>query len=199
MTRHLARLLEMLWYASMGLFLGLNAGTILGVVEAFDSSRKVDASPGLAPYNDPRFAETANEVVAGFMAQNMFKNAGAVALVLLGVAVLARVAYPLLPGYCQAKKTGSRKIGAVRAIAMILCANLMIFGAIHMNRMNAEWPLLYETDAPQATLDQRRAKFDADHKTSERMVGTAWFAGALALVVTPWCRRLADTTSAEAE
>lgn len=192
MTRHLAKLFEMLWYASMGLFLGLHAGTILAVVETFDSSRKIDATPGLVPYADPQFAQTHNEIVAGFIAQNMFKNGGVVALVLLGVAVLARVAYTLISGYCNARKTGSRTIGSIRACSLILCAGLMVYGAGHMMQMNRDWPGLYETDADPATLEQRRAEFDKAHKTSERVVGAAWFLGALALVSSPWCRRLRD-------
>ncbi|MGB0767751.1 MAG: hypothetical protein ACPGYV_08565 [Phycisphaeraceae bacterium] len=192
MTYHFAKLLDALWYASLGLFLGLHAGTILAVVEGFDSSRKIDATPGLAPYSDPRFAETANEIVAGFVAQNIFKNNGSVALVLLGVALLARIAYPLLPGYCRATKIGSRRLGFLRAASLILCASLMAYGSANMLAMNEAWPTLYEPNQDPGVLEERRAVFDAQHKISERVVGGAWFVGAFALVVSPWCRRLAD-------
>lgn len=196
MTRHLVKLLEMLWYTSMGLFLGLHAGTILAVVEVFDSSRKVDAQPGLAPYSDPRFIETANEVVAGFMAQNMFKNAGVVALILLSIAVVVRFIYPFAVAIAGNVWAGSAKLSNLRLTATLICAALMLVGAQHMQQMKADWPKLYETDAEQAVLDERRAAFDSDHKMSERVVGAAWFVGALALVISPWCRRLADEPSA---
>ena len=192
MTRHLAKLLDTLWYASMGLFLGLNAGTILGVVEAFDSSRKIDAAPGLLPYADPRFAETANEVVAGFMAQNIFKNNGSVALVLIGIALLVRISYPILTRLTRSALTGSLTLSRLRFIAVIVTCVLMLVGAKHMLQMNEDWPTLYEINAEQDVLDERRAAFDASHKTSERVVGGAWFVGAFSLVISPWCRRITD-------
>jgi len=195
MTRHLAKLLDTIWYASMGLFLGLHAGTILAVVETFDSSRKIDASPGLAPYADPRFAETHNEIVAGFIAQNMFKNGGVVLLVLLGIALLSR----LLGGFVLLTRAdaaaGSKKASTVRWVVLIFCVLCMAKGTSLMVQMNGLWPKLYDTSASEATLVMRRDAFDAMHKTSERIVGTAWFAGALTLVISPWCRRLADPTS----
>jgi hypothetical protein len=192
MTRHLVKLLEMLWITSMGLFLGLHAGTILAVVETFDSSRKVNATPGQTPYADPRFAENANEVVAGFMAQNMFKNAGVVALILLGVAIVSRYVHPFFVAMAGNVWVGNKKLSHVRFLAVTTCTLLMLAGANNMMQMNREWPGLYEVDADQEVLDARRDKFDAAHKTSERLVGTAWFAGALALVISPWCRRIAD-------
>ena len=192
MTRQIAKFFEMLWYTSIGLFLGLHAGTILAVVEAFDSARKVDATPGLAPYSDPSFAETANEVVAGFMAQNMFKNGGVVLLVLLGVALIAR----LLGGFILLTRSdaaaGSKKISTVRWVALIFCVLCMAKGTGLMAEMNSLWPTLYDTSASEATLVARRDAFDSMHQNSERIVGAAWFAGALALVVSPWCRRIAD-------
>lgn len=196
MIRHLAKLLEMLWYAAMGLFLGLHAGTILGVVEGFDSSRKIDATPGLMPYADDRFAETANEVVAGFIAQNIFKNNGSVALVLIGVALLVRIGHPILMLLTRRVTTGSITLSGLRFAAVVISCTLMLVGAKHMLQMNEDWPALYEVDADQAALDQRRAAFDADHKTSERVVGVAWFVGAFALMISPWCRRLADEPAA---
>lgn len=192
MTRHLSKLFDMLWYASAGLFLGLNAGTILGVVEAFDSSRKIDATPGLMPYADERFAETANEVVAGFMAQNIFKNNGSVALVLIGIALLTRIGYPVLIKLTRSAATGSLTLSRLRFLAVIISCALMLVGAKNMLQMNEDWPALYEIEAEQAVLDERRAAFDTAHKTSERVVGGAWFVGAFALIVSPWCRRIAD-------
>lgn len=196
MTRHLVKSCEMLWYTSLGLFLGLQAGTILAVVEAFDSSRKVDASPGLSPYNDPLFVETANEVVAGFMAQNMFKNGGMVVLVLLGIAVLSRFAYPFLVAMAGGVQAGSHKLSGLQLTAIILCAVLMLAGTKQMLDMNRDWPGLYDLQVDQDTRQARRTDFDAAHKTSERFVGIAWFAGAFALVVSPWCQRHADESSA---
>lgn len=195
MTRHLAKLLEMLWYTSIGLFLGLHAGTILAVVETFDSSRKIDATPSLMPYADAQFAETHNEVVAGFIAQNIFKNNGSVALILLGIALIALIAYPLLIKLSGVAAIGNRVISMLRTGLLLVCVVLMLVGASHMTNMNKKWPSLYELDAPQGQLDKRRAAFDASHRTSESLVGSAWFLAALALVISPWCRRVADTPS----
>lgn len=177
----------------MGLFLGVTAATVLAVVETFDSSRKINATSADPPYSDPRFAETANELVAGFIGQNLFLVGGTVAMVLLGIASLSRVAHPLLPGYRNALKSGSRKVSLIRVIALCLCVSLMLIGAVNMKQMRASWPDLYDTAASQAELDQRRADFEQAHKTSERVVGTAWFLGLLSLGLSPWCRRIADT------
>ncbi|MFK7789474.1 MAG: hypothetical protein AB8C95_08315 [Phycisphaeraceae bacterium] len=190
MTRHLAKLLDMIWYASIGLFLGLHAGTILAVVETFDSSRKIDATPGLMPYADPHFADTHNEIVAGFIAQNVFKNGGVVVLVLLGVALLSRFAYPLLVKLSRVNTVGSIRLGRARLLAMMLCAGFMAYGTQNMMQMNQDWPKLYHL---KGDLAERRADFDARHKISERVVGGAWFVGAFALVISPWCRRIADS------
>lgn len=192
MTRHAAKLFEMLWYAAMGLFLGLQAGTVLAVVEAFDSARKVDAKPGLSPYNDPRFAETANEVVAGFMAQNMFKNAGVAILILVGIALLSSIAYTMTVWLSGHATTGSMLLSRVRFVGLLACVGLMLYGTKQMQVMNESWPTLYELGAEQATLDVRRKSFDIAHDLSERVVRLAWFMGALALAISPWCRRPAD-------
>lgn len=191
MTRHSAKLLEMLWYTSMGLFLGLNAGTILAVVETFDSSRKIDATPGLMPYADARFAETHNEVVAGFIAQNMFKNGGAVALVLLAIALLCRIAYPALAHLSRSATTGSLNLSRMRLVLFVVVVGLIGVGANQMQFMNRTWPHLYDKETREV-LDARREAFDTAHQKSERAVGGAWFAGAFALVISPWCRRIAD-------
>lgn len=193
MTRQLDKLFDMLWYTSIGLFLGLHAGTILAVVETFDSSRKIDATPGLAPYSEAQFEPGHNELVAGFIAQNMFKNGGVVLLVLLGVALLSRI----LGGFVQMTRidiaTGSKKLSTLRWAALLFCVLCMAKGTSLMMEMNSLWPTLYDTTATEATLTLRRDAFDAMHKTSERVVGAAWFAGAIALVISPWCRRLSDS------
>ena len=192
MTRHLAKALDAIWYLSMGLFLGLHAGTILAVVEAFDSSRKIDAVPGLMPYADDSFAQTHNEIVAGFIAQNVFKNNGTVAIVLLGIALLARFATPLLFKFSKANTVGSTGLARTRLLAATLCVALMIYGAQNTMQMNRDWPGLYALKGDPATLAERRAEFDAAHKISERVVGSAWFIGAFTLAISPWCRRLRD-------
>ena len=193
MSGHLAKALDAIWMISMGLFLGVAATTVLAVVETFDSSRKIDANPGLAPYSDPRFSPQANEVVAGFIGQNLFLVCGTVSLILLGIAVLARAAYRLSPGYCKARKTGSRIVGFISFVALLLCIQFMAIGAFNMKQMRTSWPDLYDTSANQTELDQRRDAFERLHKTSERVVGSAWFLGLLSLSLSPWRRRIIDS------
>jgi hypothetical protein len=194
MINQLIRLLNLLWTTSMGLFLGLTAGTILAVVETFDSSRKINASPGTEPYADPRFSETANEVVAGFIAQNLFLVGGSVALVLLGIALLTRIISPILVAMNSRNRVGSINLSRLRLLGVIICAGLMLAGARNMMQMREAWPGLYEAEVAQVELDDRRAAFDLSHKMSERVVGGAWFVGLASLLISPWCIRLSDPT-----
>lgn len=191
-TTHLSKAADTLWTVCMGLFLGLTAGMVVGVILTFKGARKMQAVPEAAPYSDPRFAAHHSDAVAGAIGQDLFVVGGTIALVLLGLALLARLAggFVLLTRINSAE--GSKKASVLRWVALIFCILCMIKGASITTDMNAAWPGLYDLSATDAQLDQRRIDFDNMHQLSEKVVGAAWLGALLALAITPWCRRPAD-------
>ena len=191
MIRHLAKLLDSIWYLSMGLFLGLTGGLVLSVILTFRGAREIDASPGVEPFNAPQFAEYSNEAVAGYIGQNLFMVGGTVALVLLGVAFLTHLLKQIFPKRLYA--AGNRSCIAIQSIALCVCVLLMIWSAMITITMNDSWPKLYDTSAPEIDVAKERYFFDRLHQQSERAASAAWACGLIALLLTPWCRRPADT------
>lgn len=189
----IARALDALWLVAMGLFLGLTGGMVLSVILTFRGAREIDASPGVEPFNDPRFAAYANDAVAGYIGQDLFMVGGVVALGLLGLAVLSRLLHGLLLKVGKRQRTtGSPGLSTVRGALLCLCLGLILLAGQVMVQINADWPGLYDLGADQPTRKVRRAMFERAHQNSERLVGTAWVCGLLALAITPWCQRVAD-------
>jgi hypothetical protein len=191
-TTHLSKVFDMLWTVCMGLFLGLTAGMVVAVILTFKGARKMQAVPDALPYSDPRFAAHHSEAVAGAIGQDLFVIGGTIALVLLGLAMLARLAGGFVLWTRIDSSEGSKKASALRWLALVFCILCMIKGASLTADMNAAWPGLYELSATDAQLDQRRVDFDDMHQLSERIVGAAWLGALLALAITPWCQRPAD-------
>ncbi|MBX2851739.1 MAG: hypothetical protein KTR15_08345 [Phycisphaeraceae bacterium] len=191
-TTHIAKATEALWTVAMGLFLGLTGAMVLSVILTFRGARAIDASPGTAPFNDPQFAKHSNDAVAGYIGQDLFVVGGTVALILLGVALLARIGGALIKLVCHYRLEGSGKVSGLRFVAFVFCLLCMLYGAKLTRQMNAAWPGMYDTAATPVQLDQRRDAFEAMHQQSEKIVGAAWLAGLLALTISPWCRRPAD-------
>lgn len=184
---HLVKLLRSIWTLAMGGFLGLTGGLVVAVILAFKGARELAATPGVAPYTDPRFAAHGSDAVAGFIGQQLFAVGGVAALVLLGVAVLA------LNGLGVCKRlwpptSGSKKADGLRLFAVVGAVVFMLSGAAVTLKINDRWPGLYDTSATETEIADRRAAFDQLHKRSERVVTIAWLCGALALGVSPWCR-----------
>lgn len=193
MTRHLAKLLDAIWYLSMGLFLGLTGGMVLSVILTFRGAREIDAAPGVEPFNDPMFAEYHNEAVAGYIGQDLFMVGGTVALVLLGIAFMTRIIHLLI--LRKAICTGSNKFQWIQIVALVICLLMMSISASNTVYMNKFWPMLYDTDATINVLKDRRIIFENLHVRSERFTRNAWLLGLLALSISPWCRRVADEPS----
>lgn len=192
MTTHLAKLLDAIWYISMGLFLGLTGGLVIAVILTFKAARMIQATPQAAPYNDARFETHHSDAVAGAIGQDLFMVGGTIALGLLGLALLARLAggFVLMTRIDSAQ--GSKKALMLRWVALLFCILCMIKGASLTVDMNAAWPGLYDLSATDTQLTQRRSDFDAMHQLSEKIVGAAWLSALLALALTPWCQRVAD-------
>ena len=193
MTRHLAKLLDAVWYVSMGLFLGLTGGLVLSVILTFRGAREIDATPGVEPYNDPKFVEYHNDAVAGYIGQDLFGNGIAIGLVLLALAAVSRLATWIIARKQPSLCSGSQIAGTVQLVLVLTCLMVMTSGMSITNSMNRLWPKLYDTQAQGSELEERRAYFDNAHQWSSRVVGSAWFCGFVALTLTPWCRRVADT------
>ena len=202
---HAAKLLDAIWMISMGLFLGLTGAMVLSVILTFRGSRKIDASPGIEPFNDPRFAEYANEAVAGYIGQDLFMVGGTVALVLLGLAVLAhslrtRIIWRLMRMTWRRDHIpiiGSRRASGLRSAGLFLCIACMFICTQTTRDMNRDWPSLYDTKTSEARLSERRKSFDRDHRINEDFAKWAWIGGFIALAISPWCRRVADTPHEE--
>ncbi|MEM6507780.1 MAG: hypothetical protein AAF711_20280 [Planctomycetota bacterium] len=192
MVKHLAKLIELIWYVAMGLFLGMSAGTILAVVETFDSSRKVDARPGQPPFANELFSESSNEIVAGYIAQNLFLVGGVVSLCLLGLAVLSRVLCPIAARLATSNHIGSALLSGIRLGLLAVCVVLMLVGGNRLWEMRQSYPMLYEAEAGQAVLEERRSAFETSYDLSRHAVRGAWFTGLITLLISPWCRRLTD-------
>jgi hypothetical protein len=199
MTRHLAKALDAIWYLSMGLFLGLTGGLVLSVILTFRGARELDASPGVEPYRDPKFAEYHNDVVAGYIGQDLFMVGGTVALVLLGIAALSRLGHFLVLVKRPGQIAGSSGFSLLRGIALFACITLMLGTASITRSMNAAWPDLYDTAADQNHLRELRKSFAASHQISESISRYAWLCGFAALAISPWCRRIADLPDKESE
>ncbi|MEM9020982.1 MAG: hypothetical protein AAGC44_10495 [Planctomycetota bacterium] len=185
--RHLTLLLDAVWMVAMGLFLGLGAGLVLGVILVFRGSRHMQASPGLSPYADPRFAEYHTEAVAGSIGQSLFALGGSAALILLALAVTTRIAAWALNR--RAGHADGGKVLGVQRGALVLAVLLMAGTAATTMQINDRWPGLYDTQATDAQLIERRDAFDALHQRSERLASLAWLSALVALAVTPWCPR----------
>ncbi|MFN3166883.1 MAG: hypothetical protein ACE37H_07450 [Phycisphaeraceae bacterium] len=194
---HLARLFEMLWYLFMGLFLGLAGGLVLAVILTFRRTREMQASPGVEPYSDPMFAEHHHDAVAGAIGQDLFMVGGTAAAVLLGLAVVARLANGAAMMVQHQGVAGSKSISALRWLALMACVVLMLTVASITLNINTSWPGLYDTSASEPTLADRREAFDNAHNRSERVATAAWLCGLLAFAVSPWCLRPADVSNAE--
>lgn len=194
---HLARLFEMLWYLFMGLFLGLAGGLVLAVILTFRRTREMQASPGIEPYSDPMFADHHHDAVAGAIGQDLFMVGGTVALVLLGLALLARVLHGSVMMIQHQGVAGSKPLSRLRWLGLMACVVLMLTVASITLNINKSWPGLYDTSASEPTLADRREAFDNAHKRSERVATAAWLCGLLTFAVSPWCRRPADVSNAE--
>lgn len=188
-----ARAFDALWTIGMGLFLGLCGGLVLAVILAFKGTRELEAVPGIAPYNNAQFATHHADAIAGYIGQDLFVIGGSAALVLLGLALLARIGNALFMMVQHRPTTGSATLGKLRMIALVFCILCMVKGASLTVQMNNVWPGLYDTKASESTIETRRAAFQSLHKKSERFVGAAWLGGLFALSVSPWCRRPADS------
>lgn len=195
MTRHLAKLLEAIWYVCMGLYLGLTGGLVLSVILTFRGAREIDASPGVKPFSDPKFAEYHNDAVAGYIGQDLFMVGGKVALVLLGIAVLARVSHCIVSRLGRLTLLGSKLCSGFRDTALIGAVIFMAMGAYITMMMNDMWPELYDVNDVTMAETYTRPIFEQLHQLSERWVGIAWLCSLLALSLSPWCRRVADTPS----
>lgn len=193
MTRHLAKLFDAIWYLSMGLFLGLTAGIVLSVIMTFKGARAIDAEPGTAPFNDPRFAEYHNEAVAGYIGQDLFAVGLKFAGICLLTAIAIRIAFSTTRLLGRTLDTGSTSASKFRNLALFICLFAFSFSQDTAMTMNADWPGLYDLAASQEELTQRREAFEQSHQESERITTIAWFCGLIALGISPWCQRVADT------
>jgi|GEM_PF-2400924 len=189
MTRHLAKLLDAIWYLSMGLFLGLSGGLVLSVILTFRGARVMQVTPGTSPYNDPRFTTHFPEAVAGAIGQDLFWVGGIALLILLGLALLVHVLHGLILMARLDSADGSKRCSRLRSIALVFSILCMLKGASVTIDMNTAWPGLYDLSATDAQLDQRREQFEKMHKLSEKIVMAAWLGALGALVISPWCRR----------
>jgi len=195
MTRHLAKALEAIWALSMGLFLGLTGGLVLAVILTFRGAREIDATPGVEPFSDPRFAAYHNDAVAGYIGQDLFMVGGTVALVLLGIGVLSRIVHTLVGRFGRLELLGSNLFSAIRGSALVGAVMFMSMGAYITLLMNEMWPDLYDTENVTKAEFATRRTFEQLHQLSERWVGIAWLCGFVALAISPWCRRIADESS----
>lgn len=189
MTRHLSKLLDATWYICMGLFLGLNAGLVLAVIFTFRGARFMEATPGLSPFDDPRFSAYHSDAVAGHIGQNLFTYGGLIAQSMLWLAAAAWFAHSLVVAKHAGAITGIQWASRVRFIALLGCCLLMLWAGILTKTMNNSWTDLYDTTASDTALAERRDAFDALHHRSERVTTSAWLCGLVALSISPWCRR----------
>ncbi len=187
-----ARLFDALWTLFMGLFLGLTLGLVLAVILTFRGAKAVSATPGTFPFSDPRFTAHHSDAVAGYIGQNLFMVGGSVALVFLGLSLVARIGNGLFMMMKHRSTTGSNKMSQLRWVALLFCTLCMVKAASLTRDMNAAWPGLYDIKATDAQIQSRRDAFENMHKLSEKIVMAAWLGGLGALLVSPWCRHLAD-------
>jgi len=189
---NLFRLLDALWTLAMGLFLGLAGGLVFAVILAFRGSRHMQASPGLSPYADSRFANYHADAVAGYIGQKLFMVGGSAALILLTLAVLARLINFGLTAVSR-EVTGSFRLSIFQLFLLAVCVLSFVSTAVRTVDMNASWPGLYDTQASDTQLAERRSDFELQHKQSEHYMRVAWLAGFVALAVSPWCEQRRST------
>ena len=188
MIRHLSKLLDMIWYLSMGLFLGLTGGLVLAVILTFRGAREINAKPGVEPYSDPMFAEYHNAAVAGYIGQDLFMVGGKVALILFAVAFLARITLYVMDIFTRGpKKRWSMDPvwGSCMGVAIVSLA----LTAKTTVEMNEYWPSIYDQTISVEESQYRRAQFDTAHHRSEKWMRAAWIFSFVALTVSPWSRR----------
>lgn len=195
MTRHLAKLLDAIWTLSMGLFLGLTGGMVLAVIITFRGAREIDATPGAEPYSDPMFAQYHNDAVAGYIGQYLFGVVGFIAIVMLFIAMICIFGKNVAIRFTKTGSAGSVALNVARGLLVVLCFILMFYSGSISESMAKDWPGLYDEQAKVTELNARRDAFDQLHKRSEQITSTAWLAGFLALVISPWCLRIADEPS----
>lgn len=191
MIRHLAKLLDAIWYLSMGLFLGLTGGLVLSVIVTFRGARKIDATPRVEPYSDPMFAQYHNDAVAGYIGQDLFMVGGTIAIYLLVAAAVSR----LIPFFLrqETSRVGSKACKWVQGLALVACLVLITSAAANVVYMNKYWPTLYDPEKTSEALSEHREVFENLHAGSERLTSSAWLCGFIALAISPWCRRIADS------
>lgn len=189
---HLTRLLDAIWNLAMGLFLGLSAGAVVAVILAFQTTRSetVLAKPRAMPYADPRFELDWPGYVAGAIGNRLFSVVGVLVLILVGVALLAMIGRILIAIRAESGRH-HKPAWAVRILAMLILTVALALASQNVLAMNDAWPTLYDPVATDAQLLSARHHFESLHQKSERYVGTAWLAGALALLITPWCAHAA--------
>lgn len=188
MTRHAAKLLDMLWYASMGLFLGLTGGMVLSVILTFRGSREVDASPGAEPFNDPKFAEYHNDAVAGYIGQDLFMVGGTMAMILFAIAFLARAALYVLDCISRGPMK-KRSMESVQGCCLGCAIVYLFLASLSTIELNKSWPNMYDPNASQSELLMLRSNFHSAHGHSEARMRLAWGFSFVALLVSPWSRR----------
>ena len=193
MTRHLTKLLDAIWYLSMGLFLGLTGGLVLSVILTFRGAREIDATPGAEPFSDPRFAEYHNDAVAGSIGQDLFMVGGVAALLLLGIALTIHVIRIARLYGTTPRPRRYPTIQQIQGAALLFCILFTVIAARDTVRMNDSWPRLYDIASSQEELIQRRNEFDGLHEKSESEMRIAWFCGLLSLLLTPWCKQMPNT------
>ncbi|MEM6507781.1 MAG: hypothetical protein AAF711_20285 [Planctomycetota bacterium] len=190
----LGKILEAGWLIGMGLFLGLSAGLVMALASTFHTAQRLEASPGVQPYADERFAQYHDRIVAGLNAQQMFGVIGVAALVLLGIATVALILRYLTSRHASAY-VGSRLTSRVRAVALTLCLLAMFVASVMSYGLNQDWYGLYDLNASDTVLIERRSSFDARHGVADKIGGLAWLSGLAAFAVTPWCRKPAEPAS----
>lgn len=185
---HLTRALDAIWNLALGLFLGLTAGAVVAVILAFQTTRAdtVLAKPRARPYADPRFEADWPGYVAGAIGNRLFTVVGIMVLILAGLALISMLLRLALAGRDRAASI-SKPAWVGRILAMTVLSVALALAARNVQAMNTAWPKLYDPAASDAQLRGARDHFESLHQKSERYVGTAWLAGAAALLITPWC------------
>ncbi|MEM6260306.1 MAG: hypothetical protein AAGI37_18670 [Planctomycetota bacterium] len=196
---HLGRLLRGGWGLFMGLYLGMSAALVMGLIVAFTSARTLESAPGIEPFTDPRFAEYHAEITAGYTAQNLFSVVGVAAIAALALAAVALTGAGLISRSQGGRMVGGNGFSLMRGIALGACVVLMIWASGISYGMNQDWPGLYDPSATDNQLAELRKSFEARHQLSEAIAATGWFCGLAAFVLTPWCRRPADVVPASNE
>lgn len=159
--------LSRFYYGVLGVWFGAFVAEILAAISAFSMARHVQASPGIAPYNDPAFQEYSAKIVGGFIANKTFNLLHAVELICFVILMISLILLVL-------KKEKLKKL----PIILIVFAGMAVATTYFWitPEMGALKDTMYTPGIEEAIRATARINFDWYHKLTEKLISLAGLA-----------------------